>query len=81
MKIGVNGAIDKGVSTEMKTKIAWLMITMDFHVGVQFCCLTLENPAHEGIFWTYERIIVLIAGFWHQDEFVCTARMLGDIFI
>lgn len=37
MKIGVKGAIESGVRTEMNTKIAWLMITIDFHVGFQFC--------------------------------------------
>lgn len=36
MKMGVNGAMDNGVKTLMKTKMAWLMMTMAFHFGLQF---------------------------------------------
>lgn len=36
MKIGVRGAIARGVRIEMNTKMAWLMMTVAFHVGLQF---------------------------------------------
>jgi hypothetical protein len=48
IKIGVKGAMESGVRTEMKTNIAWLMITMVFHVGFQFCPLCLEELGYRG---------------------------------
>ncbi len=36
IKIGVSGAIASGVKILMKTKMAWLMITIAFQVGLQF---------------------------------------------
>ena len=36
MKIGVRGAIARGVRIEIKTKTAWLIITVTFHVLLQF---------------------------------------------
>jgi hypothetical protein len=36
MKMGVNGVIEKGVRTLVKTKIAWLTMTIAFHFGLQF---------------------------------------------
>jgi hypothetical protein len=71
MKIGASGAMDSGVRTEMKTKIALLIITMDFHAGLHFCLFKSTNASYERKLWTYERIIVLIAGFWHQHGFLC----------
>jgi hypothetical protein len=35
--------MESGVRTEMKTKIAWLIMTMDFHVGFQFCDVKSVN--------------------------------------
>jgi hypothetical protein len=36
MKIGVKGAIAKGVRMEMKTNMTWLVRTIPFQRGLQF---------------------------------------------
>lgn len=73
MNMPVRGAMDKGVRTEMKTKNAWLMITMDFHFELQFCIhlLAMLLLRIEEVTWearTHKRIIRLITWLGHQHH-------------
>jgi hypothetical protein len=50
VKIGVKGAIESGVKTVTKTKIAWLIITVVFHALLQFWHIVIRLIKHFAAF-------------------------------
>jgi hypothetical protein len=60
----------------MKTKNAWLMITVAFHPVLQFCDTQISkfSLGNLGDFF-YQRVVWLVAGRRNQHEFFIGARM------
>jgi hypothetical protein len=81
MKIGVNGAIARGVRMLMKTKIAWLMMTIAFHVGLQFYKMSAWRAMRTSMYATYQWVIRIIAWLWNQTYLIWISRDGGIVII